>query len=94
MPVRSRFRGEVDEAGHKTGPAACFEPAESERPAWREVDEAGQRQAYFWKPPALAGITDRKCLKNHAGASVCGLVANFDSVVECELLSPLLWGEG
>ena len=29
---------EVDEAGHKTGPAACFEPAESERHAGREVE--------------------------------------------------------
>ena len=39
----------MDERGHKTSPAACFEPAESERAATegspcgtgREVDEAG-----------------------------------------------------
>ena len=31
----------MDEAGHKTGPAACFVPAESERHAGREVGERG-----------------------------------------------------
>ena len=33
----------MDEAGHKTGPAACFVPAESERHVGREVDERGHK---------------------------------------------------
>ena len=32
---------EVGEAGHKTSPAACFVPAESERHVGREVGEGG-----------------------------------------------------
>ena len=70
----------MDEAGHKTGPAACFEPAESERAATggspggtgREVDS---RKRIFWQTPASAGITDRKCLMSPAGTRVCGLMA-------------------
>ncbi len=37
--IRSDFAVERDEAGHKTSPAACFVPAESERHAGREVEE-------------------------------------------------------
>ena len=82
--------GEVDEDEHKTSPAASRMPAESERPAWREVDEAN----VFSQTPVSAGIAGGKRLMNRAKASVCGLVANFDSVVEFKLLSPLLWDKG
>ena len=43
------------QAGHKTGPAACFEPAESERHAGREV---GRSQCGLETSPAV-------CLKPH-----------------------------
>ena len=42
----------MDEAGHKIGPAAYFVPAESERPARREVGEAGHKIG-----PAAHGTT-------------------------------------
>ena len=41
----------MDEAGHKIGPAAYFVPAESERPALREVGEAGHKTG-----PAACGV--------------------------------------
>ena len=85
--------GEVgrSQAGHEPCPAAWRMPAESEPHARREVD---QRQTCFWQMPALARISDRKCFMIRASARVCGLVANFDSLVECKLLSPLLWDKG
>ena len=55
----------MDEAGHKTGPAACFVPAESKRHAGRAV---GRSQAGHKTGPAACFVPAES--KRHAGRAV------------------------
>ena len=54
----------MDEVGQETGPAACFVPAESERPAWREV---GRSQAA--RQSEMQTLTPARRLKANAATS-------------------------
>ena len=61
----------MDEAGHRTGPAACSVPAESERHVGREVGERGHKTS-----PAACFVPRES--EPHTGGEVGGI-----SIIYC-----------